>query len=424
MKVLQVIHGYPPYYMAGSEVYTYNLSRELTRQCEVHVFTRVENPFKRPYTYEDSIEDGVHIRRVNNPERNYTLTDNYLNPGIDRAFIDYVESVKPDVVHIGHLSHLSTNIVRIVKERFGLPIIFTLHDFWLYCFRGQLITPENGICTGPSADKCMGCLKQKFKYAESEESFKEYREHMESIIGMVDLFIAPSMHIRQFFIDHGVPPEKVVYEKYGFNKGIIQKRRKHYDKDSHVNFGFTGRVIPVKGVDMLIKTYARMARKNTNLLIYGGAGSSEAFLKKYGVRSVEFRGSYDNKKMNSIYEKIDVLVVPSIWYEVAPLVIQEAFVAGIPVITTDIGGMAELVEHGVDGYKFPLNDWKSLECLMAAIADNPSILNHLSPGDEKVVPIQEHAQFVLSVYKGLADRMTSSSDAETSTLPIHEKGAE
>lgn len=98
--------------------------------------------------------------------------------------------------------------------------------------------------------------------------------------------------------------------------------------------------------------------------------------------------------------------------------------AGIPVITTDIGGMAELVEHGVDGYKFPLNDWKSLECLMAAIADNPSILNHLSPGDEKVVPIQEHAQFVLSVYKGLADRMISSSDAETSTLPIHEKGAE
>ncbi len=206
----------------------------------------------------------------------------------------------------------------------------------------------------------MRCIKQKFKYAESEESFKAYREHMESTIGMVDRFIAPSRHIRQYFIDHGVSPEKIIYEKYGFNKDLIQKRQKHFRKDSHVNFGFTGRVIPVKGVDMLIKTYSGMSKKNTSLLIYGGTGSTEAFLKRYSDRSVEFKGSYDNKNMNSVYEDIDILVVPSRWYEVSPLVIQEAFMAGIPVITTDIGGMAELVDHGVDGFKFPLDDWKAL----------------------------------------------------------------
>ncbi len=100
---------------------------------------------------------------------------------------------------------------------------------------------------------------------------------MESIIGMVDMFIAPSQHIRQFFIDRGVPSEKIVYEKYGFNKGIIQKCRMHYSKDSHVNFGFTGRVIPVKGVDMLIKTYTRMAKGITSLLIYGGADPAKLF---------------------------------------------------------------------------------------------------------------------------------------------------
>ncbi len=152
LKILQVIHGYPPLYMAGSEVYSYNLSKELAKYCEVHVFTRMENPFEQPYVYEDTLEDNVHIRRVNNPERNYTLTDNYLNPDIDAAFIDYVESVKPDVVHIGHLSHLSTNIIRIAKERFGLPVVFTLHDFWLYCFRGQLIAPYNRVCNGSSTE--------------------------------------------------------------------------------------------------------------------------------------------------------------------------------------------------------------------------------------------------------------------------------
>ena len=63
MKVLQVIHGYPPYYMAGSEVYTHTLAVKLAKQCDVYVFTRVENPFEPAYTYEDSVEDGVHVRQ-------------------------------------------------------------------------------------------------------------------------------------------------------------------------------------------------------------------------------------------------------------------------------------------------------------------------------------------------------------------------
>jgi glycosyltransferase involved in cell wall biosynthesis len=245
----------------------------------------------------------------------------------------------------------------------------------------------------------MCCVEQKFKYAETEDSFNAFRKHMNSIIGMVDLFIAPSKHIRQFFIDHGVPAEKIVYEKYGFNKELIQRRMKRYERDSHINFGFTGRIIPVKGVDMLIKTYAKIAKENTNLSVYGSAGSSEAFLKKLGNTSVVFKGSYDNNNMNSIYENIDVLVVPSIWYEVSPLVIQEGFMAGIPVITTDIGGMAELVDHGVDGFKFPLNDGKALEKLMTSIADDPTILNKLTISGDKVVPIEVHARYIQTIYE-------------------------
>jgi glycosyltransferase involved in cell wall biosynthesis len=403
LKVLQVIHGYPPYYRAGSEVYTNTLSVELVKYCDVYVFTRVENPFEPPYTFEDSVDDGVHIRRVNNPERNYTLMDNYLNPEIDRAFREYVEYVRPDVVHIGHLSHLSTNIVRIAKERYGLPVVFTLHDFWLYCFRGQLITPENRICQESSIEECMHCVRQKFKYMESEDTFRAYRKHMEAIIGMVDVFIAPSRHVRQYFIDHGVPPEKIVYEKYGLDKDAIRKRKKKYGPDGHVNFGFAGRVIPVKGVDKLIKTYKAIAGNNTSLLIYGGAGSSEAFLKKYGDASVLFKGEFDKKGINDVYGNIDVLVVPSIWYEVAPLVIQEAFIAGVPVITTDIGGMVELVDDGVDGFKFPLSDWNALQSIMSKIARDPTTLNGLSPSSEKVLSIEDHARHIYSLYKEVAN---------------------
>ena len=64
MRVLQIIHGYPPYYMAGSEVYTYNLSNELTKYAEVYVFTRMENPYENGYTYLDEVINEVKIRRM------------------------------------------------------------------------------------------------------------------------------------------------------------------------------------------------------------------------------------------------------------------------------------------------------------------------------------------------------------------------
>ena len=97
---------------------------------------------------------------------------------------------------------------------------------------------------------------------------------------------------------------------------------------------------------------------------------------------------------------IDVLVVPSIWYEVSPLVIQEAFMAGVPVITTNIGGMAELVDDGVNGYKFPLNDWAALKQIMKADYDDPSILNKLSPLPDKVLSIEEHVKYILFTLPG------------------------
>ena len=136
MRVLIVIHGYPPFYMAGSEVYTYNLARELAKTNDVFVFHRIEDKKMPLYRYEDKQESGVNIRYINNYEpENTTFYDKYLNPVIDDAFREYVKLVQPDVVHIGHLSHLSTQIPIIVKKEFGLPVLFTIHDFWMFCHR-------------------------------------------------------------------------------------------------------------------------------------------------------------------------------------------------------------------------------------------------------------------------------------------------
>lgn len=398
MKILHVIHGYPPYFMAGSEVYTYNLTRELSKHDDIFIFTRVENPFEEPYHTFDEWDEGIRIRRVNKPQRDYTLQDKYLDEKIDRLFVESVKDIQPDIVHIGHLSHLSTNIVNIVKEKFNLPIIYTIHDFWLFCFRGQLVDPLLNICTSPSDQNCLGCAKHLFKDKVGENEIQEYREHMRKVVNNVDVFLSPSMFLKKFFENNRVPPSKVRYSKYGFNTEQIRFRKRKFEKKSSINFGFMGRIIPVKGVKILLEAFDGIENDAARLLIFGGADSLRKYIESYANKNVVFRGGYKNWEIDHVLDQVDVLVVPSLWYENSPLVIQEAFLAGVPVIASDIGGMAELVDDGVDGFTFEVGNLDALSDLMNKIADNPTILSELQPNRDKVRSIEDDASSIHSLY--------------------------
>ncbi len=399
MKILQVIHGFPPYYMAGSEVYTYNLCQELNKENDVYVFSRIENPYDSPYSYYDEEYRGLKVRRVNKPQRDYSLTDKYLDEQMDKIFLEYLDDVDPDVVHFGHLSHLSTNSVNVAKER-GYPMVYTLHDFWLKCYRGQLINTYGEICSDPSLDNCFRCVRDTFGEKWVKNDVSQYMVHMDKVIDNIDVFLTPSLFLKKFFVENGVPSDKIIYSKYGFNKEIIKRKKKSYNKDSKISFGFMGRVIPVKGIELLLKAFSSLEKGE--LRIYGSVGKELKFLKKYMGDNVVLEGRFDNWEIDHVLSKIDVLVVPSIWYENSPLVIQEAFLAGIPVITSDIGGMAELVEDGKDGFTFEVGDVEALKKLMNRIVEDPEVLNGLDVSDEKVRSIQEDAKFVMSVYREVA----------------------
>ncbi|TQD25898.1 glycosyltransferase family 4 protein [Methanolobus vulcani] len=396
MRILMVIHGFPPFYMAGSEVYTYNLCQELTKNNEVYVFTRIENPYEDSYTYYDEDYHGLKVRRVNKPQRDYTLTDKYLDPKIDAVFEAFLEEIDPDVVHIGHLSHLSTNLPEIARKK-GCSVIYTLHDFWLKCYRGQLIKPDLQICPGPSDENCLDCVKRTFKDKWDIEDVKVYRKHMDDVISQIDLLLSPSHFLLDFYKNNGVDDKKLVFSKYGFNKSIILPKKKNYENDSKISFGFMGRVIPVKGIKILLEAFGELER--SELHIFGSVGGQKVFLEKYVDKNIFFDGSFDNWEINKVLERIDVLVVPSIWYENSPLVIQEAFMASIPVITSDIGGMAELVENGIDGFTFDTGNKDALKSIMKRIEDEPTILNGLNVSSTKVRSIQDDAAFVQELYR-------------------------
>ncbi|MBQ3676639.1 MAG: glycosyltransferase [Bacteroidales bacterium] len=406
MKVLLVIHGYPPYYMAGSEVYTYNLARQLAKTNEVYVFCRFEDKTKPLYSSFDKTSEGVNVRYINNYEaENATFYDKYLNPTIDDMFREYVNIVKPDVVHIGHLSHLSTQIPIIAKREFGLPVLFTIHDFWMFCHRGQLINPENwNICSLPNTKLCTQCAAFHYKNPTfSSNLIKEREAHIKNVIDCIDVFFAPSHTLEKFFIDMGVDKSKVFYSKYGFNISQIKKHTKHLHKT--ITFGFTGRIIYTKGVHLLCEAFCRV-KGNAKLVIWGDAENEYArgLVKKYSGERIEFKGCYHNDDIQKVLDSFDILVCPSIWLENAPLVIQESQSTELPVLVSDKGGMAELVHNGEDGFTFKLGSEEDLFAKMQDIVDNPQKLLALKAPIENVRTIEEDAEFCVQKYNELSKK--------------------
>ncbi|HPA44646.1 MAG TPA: glycosyltransferase, partial [bacterium] len=118
-----------------------------------------------------------------------------------------------------------------------------------------------------------------------------------------------------------------------------------------------------------------------------------------GSSAIEFKGRYDSDRVCDVLAEVDVIVVPSIWWENSPLTVHEAFQAGIPLVTADVGGMAEFVPNGVCGLQFHHRDWRSLQEVVNRICNQPEILNELRKGIPPVLSMEQHVQCLLTLYE-------------------------
>jgi glycosyltransferase involved in cell wall biosynthesis/MoaA/NifB/PqqE/SkfB family radical SAM enzyme len=420
MHILKIIHGYPPNYNAGSEVYSQSICNELSKHHQVSVFTREENPYSPDFAVRyEKANDNLNFYFVNNPQGK----DGYRHKQLDDNFAKLISDIKPDIAHIGHLNHLSTGLVDELNKQ-KIPIVFTLHDYWLMCPRGQFLTRSIGkehnfqLCSGQQDHKCASdCYRVYFSGNEQDEeqdienwsSWTHQRMiETKAIIDKVDLFIAPSIYLRNRFIsDFAVPENKIIYLDYGFPTEYLTQSEKSKEK-INFTFGYIGTHITSKGVNQLIEAFREIEEPAT-LKIYGRHnGQSTNALKLLAATSnnkIEFAGEYINQNLaDEVFSKVDCIVVPSIWAENSPLVIHEAQSCKVPVITADFGGMKEYVQHKVNGLLFEHRNTNSLkEQLRFAIA-NPNLLKQFGErgylfSDNGSVPnIQNHCKELEKLY--------------------------
>ena len=433
MKILQVIHGYPMRYNAGSEVYTQALCHGLAARHEVHVFTREEDPFAPDFhlrTERDPDDPRITLHVVNNARNR----DRYLEPGIDRRFAEILERIRPDLVHVGHLNHLSISLPFEAAAR-SLPVVYTLHDYWPMCPRGQFIqmfprdpTEVWALCDGQEDQKCAEhCYARYFGGSPDDREadvaywtgwVERRMRHVWETTELVDCFIAPARYLRDRYRDEfGLPASKLVHLDYGFDLARLRGRRVRPPGGLFV-FGYIGTHIPAKGVQDLIRAFGAVGGE-TALRIWGRArGQNTEALKALArnlpsgtAERVEWMPEYRNRDIvRDVFDRVDAIVVPSVWVENSPLVIHEAQQARVPVIAGDAGGMAEFVRHGVNGLLFEHRSWPSLAERMRELVDKPSLAPRLGRrgylyGENGDVPaMEEHVRVIEGIYERVLAR--------------------
>lgn len=444
MRVLLVVHGWPPAPSGGTELYTRTLAHALAaRGIEVHVVTREANPCRPEYTVRRCRDDAVHVAWINNTFAACTsFEDSYANPALLRRVEEELERVSPDVLHVQHLTCLSTGIPGAAARR-GIPSVMTLNDYWLICHRGQLLTAEGARCEGPFEGGCERCvpaaaclgsnlaragklaaslalprldplLRRGLQLLDSRAPADRRRaaslarlQHMREAVRPVDHFLAPSGTLEHMFLRFGLAPDRLQRCAQGIPIGSAPASDRA--RSGPLRVGFAGALIPSKAPHVLLEAAALLPAGSIEVHLFGeplpfhGDRSYPERLRELpGWRAVRRSGVVPHAEMPAALGRMDVLVVPSIWVENAPFVIREAFAAGTPVLASDLGGMAEMVGDGLDGLLFPPGDAAALARRLARLIEEPELIGRLRGGISRPMSIAEDAEQLEDLYRRLA----------------------
>jgi glycosyltransferase involved in cell wall biosynthesis len=207
-----------------------------------------------------------------------------------------------------------------------------------------------------------------------------------------DVGISPSRFLaRQFEAAGFESRQPIEVLKAGYPGPRFPVRRR--DPSRALRVGYVGGVYFSKGVHVLVQAFQHLRDDPVELSIHGHLDWFPDYVAELeraaaGAR-VRFAGPFAPAEVDRVLSQLELLVLPSVWYENMPITIHEAHRHGIPVIVTDLGGMAEAVEHGVSGLTFPRGDALALADRIASLARDPALYDRIAQGRPRVPTLEE-----------------------------------
>jgi len=411
MRIAHVISGYFPEVTGGTQTQLEDLCAHQNASHEVAIFTRSSGNQRDEFTTTQYLWNDVEVTSVENRFSDCDRFEKlYAHPKIDAAFDRFLDAFRPDIIHIHHLTCLSTSIIEVAKSR-KLPIVMWLADYWLVCLRGQRLYPLDwSICETLDRKKCLPCLQRLWPHLlerTGESKLRDWDQHIWNMLDLCDMLISPSRFHADRFIEHGVPQEKMRVVEYGLRKNDLLAPPR--GKAPIRSIGYIGSIIPSKGLHLLLRALNILARPDLSLEIYGEVTpyhEYQGYQAELGsildpTYTVRYHGRYDHHELPKILANIDLLVVPSVWWESYCITAREGATAGVPVICFDgAGGLSEAIDKGMAlGCK--LGDPGSLAQAIAKVCDDPELREKLSSKSDLVRDIADNARQIESIYLSL-----------------------
>jgi len=396
------------------------------------------------------IEEGLRLKE-------FKFSFEYYHPHIKAHFAKLLQEFKPDIVQLVHAQNLSASVIEACHE-YSAPVVFYSTDFWFVCPIVQLKRPDGAVCRGPGplALKCLDCytprllppdqeiveavaskypaigagvgslgppLKNLATFALSNlyravkapaaiQATLARPNLLKNSANSLARILVPTKLMRDIFVENGIDSALIKHVPFGIDTSKLNDHQKKVPSEQ-VRIGYIGTFFEHKGVDLLVRAFLSLPDNlacQAQLKLYGDVNQFPQYvglLKKLVAESpargesVSFLGTFPNDQLGSVLEEIDVLVVPSRWYENTPLVMQSALATLTPLIVTDLGGMSELVKHGENGLLFKLNDYQSLLQQLTAVLQDRSLLPKFAGNIKPERTVAQMVDDIESVYEEL-----------------------
>ncbi len=406
MKILYVVHQFFPKWYTGTERFVIDLAKQMQRmghQVEVLTyglnddtgFSNHNGMMCKRYRFQGILTTSV--RHLN------VLTDlnfNIFDDSMEATLKKIVTEKKFEIVHVAHPMRLGYAIK--AAHSIDLPVVLTLTDFWLMCPKTILVTDKGRLCKGSeNYIKCIDDCYGNFLKNKLQNRFKEVQD----ILKTADCVVSgTNFLIKMFEINNFSSNIKLI--RFGTDYNNVRSNLKKYSENSEISIGFLSTLIPHKGAAILIEAFNKANLKNIRLKIYGHYFDEKEYyenLKKIvkNNKKVEFYGEYKYEELPDIFNEIDIVVVPSIWWENSPLILLGALAHNVPVIVSNLDGMTEIIKDGENGFSFEVGNVKSLANVLRKISENPTILNKLKTKIRHPPRIEEEAFEYEKIYSSL-----------------------
>lgn len=377
LNILYLVHRFFPESCAGTEKFVLNMAKDMRQRghrVKVAAYSSLV-PEEAPLAFGDAFAHEYDYEGIPVLAYRHRRQDSAQAAGFgDHSLLALAESVlareQPDLLHVGHAMR-GMEFVQAARD-LGIPYVMTLTDFWSVCPRSNLIQIDNQLCGGPQGGAaCMTACKMPY-------AAERLNALMPLLLG-ASRILSPSVFLASF-VKQTMPALPIEVLGHGIRPESVVRNTKTYGKGSPVTIVYSGSLNEHQGVQLLIDAMSKVRSGRVKVHIYGSGDPAYAeALYRSAARDarISFRGPCAEEDLPRIYQEADMAIVPSVWYENDPQALHEALAAHVPVLASNIGGMAEKIVDGLNGYTFRAGDARHLAERIRMVARDPSLLNGL-----------------------------------------------